>query len=66
MVIFLLIPLFKVNSSRMGKAGQLGSMGENRSARMEGFGGGNRMGVRGMYLSDAGWEIGGRVCWAWR
>jgi len=67
MVIFLLIPLFKVKSSnRMGKACQMGSMGENRSARMKVFGGENRMGVRAMYLSNTGKEIGGRFCWIWR
>jgi hypothetical protein len=58
MVIFLFIPLLRVRSTnRMGKAGQMGSMVENRSAHVKGFSGENRMGGRGMYLSGTGYEL---------
>lgn len=64
LVILLLIPLLKAKSSnRMGKAGQMESIVENRSAGMKGFGGENGIGGYGMYLSGAGYELGGRFYW---
>jgi hypothetical protein len=47
----------------MGKAGQMESIVENRSAGMKGFGGENGIGGYGMYLSGAGYELGGRFYW---
>jgi hypothetical protein len=61
MVIFLLLPLLNLKiSNRMEKSGQIGSVGENRNARMKVFDGENRMGGRGMYVSGIGYELGGR------
>jgi hypothetical protein len=55
MILFALLPLLNVKiSNRVEKACQIGSMGEKRSARMKGFGGENRMGGHGIYVSSTG------------